>query len=493
MLPKRFRYADQPLLVQVLFTGIVVSGFVFAQLGLLSWQAYRETQMRSSLQIILDKNIELNRLSTKFYHLNDQLEQYVESQNLKYYRDFIETAESIKEFWKSKSPVFLKEFSIPKEQIDFYVSKYLKPIKFGNKKNISESRQQLKFIFNQTLTSINQALLELENQREQLNGELFHHSDGIFSILIWMNLCFLIFFSFILIKFYRSIMNPLSDLSAAMRNYQEGKLKTRLPVLNQSEIGFLAFRFNEMAERTESMVNELKKLDVLKTEFLSAVSHELRTPLTSIMGYIKLLVNGDAGPINEDQKNFLEIIEASSLRLNHLVDDLLDVDRIESGKISLHIESTDVVSVLRESIKSVTLLAERKKIILESDFSDQIRKCEADRMRLLQVFTNLLSNAIKYTEKGSVRIKVQENVDGINVEIEDTGMGMNEEEQKNLFRKFFRTPSAIETHEGGTGLGLVIVKAIVDAHGGKITIQSKKSVGTRVETFIPFIYKLKSE
>jgi len=227
-----------------------------------------------------------------------------------------------------------------------------------------------------------------------------------------------------------------------------------------------------------------KEVDRLKTEFISAVSHELRTPLTSIKGYAELLLEGDSGELNEEQREFLRIIADNSAKLAELIDDLLDVQRIESGRLELELEELRLDELLRGVAEAFRAAAEEKGLMFEVEVAEGLT-IRADRERLAQALSNLISNAIKYTEEGSVRVRMRRVDRKAMIEVEDTGIGMDQEEVEQLFTRFFQADGGYTRRAGGTGLGLFIAKAIVDEHDGEISVESELGVGSRFTVLLP--------
>jgi signal transduction histidine kinase len=223
---------------------------------------------------------------------------------------------------------------------------------------------------------------------------------------------------------------------------------------------------------------QLRTFDKLKDDFVASVSHELRTPLTSIRGYLELLTSGEAGELNDEQERFLSVVDRNADRLLNVVGDLLFVSQVEAGVISLDRHSFELVGLLRESVDAARPAAAAKGLVIELN-ADDVAVVEADRSRLAQVFDNLLSNAIKFTPSGgTVDVRVSAEGEHAKIQVEDTGMGISADDQTRLFTRFFRTSAANELAVQGTGLGLAIVKAIVEGHGGKITVESGVGRGT---------------
>jgi PAS domain S-box-containing protein len=231
-------------------------------------------------------------------------------------------------------------------------------------------------------------------------------------------------------------------------------------------------------------ITDLKVLDRMKQEFVGTVSHELRTPLTAIKGFIELVTDGEAGPINDIQRDFLAIAARNSDRLSALINDLLDMSRIESQHLEMKTEPTDLARVLAEVETTLRVQAQTKGLNFRVAVPE-LPKVAGDSGRLFQVFSNLVSNAIKYTPSGTIGILADHTPAGVEVIVYDSGIGLSEEEQSQLFTKFFRGRSPVVTESRGTGLGLVIAKAILERHNGTIGVESREGEGTRFRVLIP--------
>jgi len=226
------------------------------------------------------------------------------------------------------------------------------------------------------------------------------------------------------------------------------------------------------------------EIDRMKTEFISVVSHELRTPLTSIKGYIDLILDGDTGEINELQRDFLGIVIQNSDRLNSLINDLLDIEKIETGKIVMKFVKISLSDLINTAVKTMKSTAENKGLKLISQIEEGI-EIYSDSDRIIQVLTNLISNAIKFTKKGKVTVKAKLINGKSEIIVQDTGVGISKSDKKKLFTKFFRSDDEYTKEVGGTGLGLSIVKEIVEKHGGEIEVESELNKGSEFRVIIP--------
>ena len=224
-------------------------------------------------------------------------------------------------------------------------------------------------------------------------------------------------------------------------------------------------------------ITHLKEVDQMKSEFVSMVSHEFRTPLTSMNMSINMLLEENAGEINEDQRELLDVAKDDTEHLNNLVDDLLDLSKLESGKIDLDFENVKVADIFDSSVKPFKNKASEKGIdLIQKDVGDL--KVYADLTKITWVITNLIGNALRYTEKGD-KIVLNANKKGhkVHISVADTGEGIPKEYQHKIFEKFVRAGTD-QDESSGTGLGLPIAKEIVEAHGGRIWVKSKEDEGS---------------
>jgi signal transduction histidine kinase len=233
----------------------------------------------------------------------------------------------------------------------------------------------------------------------------------------------------------------------------------------------------EAAHRQLSEQNaQLREADRVKDEFVALISHDLRTPLTSIMGYLELTV-GD-GNLTDDQRGYLEVVDRNAERLLRLVNDLLFVARLEAGQLDLRPSELDLAAIVRQSVSEAEPRAAAKGIALTCS-AGEVPAVRADKGRIFQLLDNLVSNAIKFTpEGGDVEVSVARLNGAVQLEVADTGIGIDAREQLQLFERFFRASTAEQRQIPGTGLGLYIARAIVEAHGGSIAVDSEPGKGT---------------
>jgi signal transduction histidine kinase len=229
---------------------------------------------------------------------------------------------------------------------------------------------------------------------------------------------------------------------------------------------------------------ELLELDRMKDRFVSSVSHELRTPLTSMVGYLELVLDGEVGPVQGQQRRFLEIVSRNCDRLDRLVDDILFVARVDPGRLSLEPQWVGLGRLASESVETAHGAAAAKQIEVRCSADESLPSVWVDPTRITQLFDNLLSNAVKFTPAhGGVSVTIGRRGDLAHVELSDNGVGIPERETGKLFDRFFRASTSVAAP--GTGLGFSIVKSIVEAHGGTISVPSDEQRGTTFFVDLP--------
>jgi signal transduction histidine kinase len=250
-------------------------------------------------------------------------------------------------------------------------------------------------------------------------------------------------------------------------------------------------RYREMFEEAEgardalhAQNERLREVDALKDDLIALVSHELRTPLTSIVGYLEL-VQEEEDELKEEHRNHLAVVQRNAHRLLGLVSDLLFAAQVQAGRLTLEKDFVSVSELLDEAVATALPTAADRQIDMTVHASD-VAHVIGDRQRLAQVLDNLLSNALKFTPpNGSVVVSMFPRDTTVLIEVSDTGLGISPADQKRLFTRFFRTEAAMQKEIKGTGLGLSIVKAIVEGHGGEITVESAEGKGATFRIVLP--------
>ncbi len=247
-------------------------------------------------------------------------------------------------------------------------------------------------------------------------------------------------------------------------------------------------KVEKMSKQLKQAYAKLKKLDMAKTEFLSIASHQLRTPLTIIKGYVSMLVEGDYGKMPEKAERPLSGISKSNDRLIVLVNDLLTVSRIETGKIEMNFEKVYLRDMILDLIQEFQIEIEKKGIYLKLEkTSDKMPKISIDKFKIRQTIFNIIDNAIKYTNQGGITIKCVVDDENYKIIITDTGEGMTKQDAGKLFKSFSRGPAGIKFWTEGAGLGLYVSKKFVELHNGKVWVESKgKGHGSSFYVALPF-------
>jgi signal transduction histidine kinase len=238
----------------------------------------------------------------------------------------------------------------------------------------------------------------------------------------------------------------------------------------------------------EELAREAKALELAlqtKSAFTSAVSHELRTPLAAIKEGIAIVLDGTSGTLHEHQKEFLELAKRNVDRLNRLINDILDFQKLESGRMVFKIEPNDINSLIREVALTMEPLLRQKGLDFSLNLLADLPKIRFDHDRIFQVMANLMSNSLKMTEKGSITVSTAAAGNTVRVSVKDTGCGIREDDIPRLFRQFEQLEGGSERRTGGTGLGLAISKQIVEAHKGKIWAESKYGEWTTFSFILP--------
>jgi len=314
----------------------------------------------------------------------------------------------------------------------------------------------------------------------------------------------------------RNISKPLDELTKGVEIIGKGNLEHKVVVKSKDELGQLAAAFNNMteslktitasrneldrevterkkaeedvrryAEQLEQANIRLQEMDRLKSVFLASMSHELRTPLNSIIGFIGIILQGMAGEINEEQRKQLTMAKNSASHLLSLINDILDISKIEAGKVELSLGEFSLDDVVREVVEILSPMANEKGLELTKEVPEGITLF-SDRRRMKQVLMNLASNAVKFTDQGSVKIAARvPGDDNLEVRVIDTGAGIKEEDIDKLFQPFQQIDVSLTKKHEGTGLGLYLAKKLADLLGGDISAESEYGKGSEFTFIVP--------
>ncbi|OXM85472.1 sensor histidine kinase [Paenibacillus rigui] len=283
--------------------------------------------------------------------------------------------------------------------------------------------------------------------------------------------------------FSRNMSKSIRALRRATRQIASGNYASRLPVQRSDELGELSADFNTMAIRLEAASNKLQQYENRRRHFIMDVTHELRTPLTSIRGIIEGLKNGLVTQ-PEDKYKYYGIIEKETFRLIRLINELLDMEKIEAGMITLHKKRNALRDLLEMIVESLEVLIEAKHLRIDIDCDPDL-SVYGDYDRLTQILINLVKNSLQFTEYGSIRLKGSDNETETMIEITDTGRGMTPEELSLIWERFYKADPSRTKSSSETGLGLSIVKQLVEAHEGTITAESTPGIGTTIYITLP--------
>lgn len=269
--------------------------------------------------------------------------------------------------------------------------------------------------------------------------------------------------------------NMIVQISPKLREYQ--LVSTPVRTSTNEFLGRL-YIFHDVSHERE--------VERLRNEFFSMVSHELRTPLTSIKGYVDLLQSGATGEVSPEQREFLDIIKTNTDRLVKLINDLLDLSRIDAGRLDLHLRAVDIGLLTRQVVNTLRPLLDNKQQHVTLDLSPNTPLVWADNDRVVQILTNLISNAHKYTPSGgTIAITIQPVNDHVRVDVQDNGIGISPEDQPHLFSRFFRAKNRVTQQSPGTGLGLAITRSLVEMQGGEIFVTSTPNQGSTFSFTLP--------
>ncbi len=273
----------------------------------------------------------------------------------------------------------------------------------------------------------------------------------------------------------RGMTQPIRDMAAAANRLSRGEYGERVPVESRDEIGQLAETFNRMA-------TELESLERLRRDLVANVSHELKTPIAALRAHLENLLDG----VEEPRRETLQVMLEQSERLTRLVEELLDLSRLESGGVTLTMEPVALTPLVRQVGREIQI-ARGEGVVFRNEVPGDLPPVRADRERLHQVLFNLLDNAFRFTPPGgSVTVSAARVNALCEVTVDDTGPGIPEEHLPFVFERFYRVDSARSRGDGGTGIGLTIVRSVVEAHGGHIWAERREEGGSRFRFELPF-------
>ncbi len=287
------------------------------------------------------------------------------------------------------------------------------------------------------------------------------------------------------LAFSESTARGMREMLGAVRRINAGSLDTRVPVQSSDEVGELASAFNGMTQRLEASFSRQRDLEEARRELVRAVSHDLRTPLASIRAMIESINDGVVAD-RETVDRYLKTTQSEAEHLSRLINDLFELSQLDAGTLELHREAAPVQDVISETVRSMSAQAASRQLKLDEDADSGLSPALIDVLRVQRVLYNLVQNAIRYTPPdGSISIRARERNGVIEVQVIDSGEGIQSEELPRLFQRSYRPDPSRSRHSGGSGLGLTIAKGIVEAHGGDIWVESQPGTGSVFSFTLP--------
>ena len=282
-----------------------------------------------------------------------------------------------------------------------------------------------------------------------------------------------------------AVVSALHDLQQQVENERLYEELKRLNMDLEDRIRSATAHLEEQNAQLLWQAHEVEKANKLKSEFLASMSHELRTPINAIVGYAALLLEGMFGPLSDQQRDPLDRTRAAADHLRALIDDILDLAKIEAGKMQFNLEPLSLVEVVREASQQMEPMFRRKNLSYTVDVAGDAPTVMSDRTRLKQVLLNILSNAMKFTNRGGVSVVVRPHAMGVRLDVNDTGIGIKPEHLSVIWEDFRQVDQSRTREFGGTGLGLSITRKLVERLGGTISVESIVGVGTTFTIMLP--------
>lgn len=450
-------------MVAIVFSPIIVSMIVL--FGFLS-------------NLFSDTENQVNEIEESFYQIEQKL-----------YENF-SLIENEKALYRKLEP-FLEE-----NQLNIKIENLEGEILFNSKHFMEteefEGIRKIVQSFNQYTISIIQDNKKVANATIQATPlsppEYTVNSNFFFSIFVSFTtglITFIVLMILFSLYISKHILTPIEKLDLAMQYVSEGDYSFDLKVKAKSEMGRLTVSFKEMREKLQLALEKQEAYEKGRKELIASISHDLRTPLASIRGYVEGLKDGVAED-EEQREKYLSIIQYKSQQLNRLIEDLFEFSKIELDQLQMNLVEMDSVW-LDEIFNQIAFDGKQMKMNLEIDYDIHSVPLLIDPDRIAQVLINLIQNAKRYIneETGKVWIETEQEGSWFVIQVKDNGKGISEKDLPHIFDRFYRVEKSRSRQYGGTGLGLTICKAIMEAHNGKIEVNSKEGVGTIFSLYLP--------
>ncbi len=325
---------------------------------------------------------------------------------------------------------------------------------------------------------------EIDELLDAWNAELNKQNDTEQTVIQALLIVDILVFGAVIFVIRKSL-SPLQIISQGLSRVKEGIYGEKINYKGKDEVGDLVESFNIMSNTIKEKEEEARKTDIAKDEFLAMITHELKTPLVPIQGYSDLLLSEHLGPLTDKQKDRLTIIKSSATSLLDIISDLLDAQKLELGQLKIKKESSSIKNTVEKAVEAMQPAADEKEVKISVNCPDVVLLHDSER--IVQVLTNILKNALTAVKEkaGAIQINVGDYPSEVKISIKDNGVGIPEDKQKDLFKKFYQVDASLTREIGGSGLGLAICKGIVQFHGGRIGVRSTLDIGTTFTFTIP--------
>ena len=323
--------------------------------------------------------------------------------------------------------------------------------------------------------------LDRANTLIRENQSAFVDSQGLFVTVAAVSIFLALLLGYLLSG---SIVGPVRRMQNRLAAIASGDFASHVQVSNRDELGSLAANLNRMNDELGRLYEELEAASRHKSEFLATMSHELRTPLNAIIGFSQVLKQQMYGQLNERQADYVEDVLSSGQHLLNLINDILDLAKVEAGRMELQPSTFELPTLLENAASMVRERATRQGIGLKVETDRSVGAIEGDERKVKQILFNLLSNAAKFTPTGgTVTLAARADNDQVVISVRDTGIGISVEDQEKVFEEFYQV-GASRTQEG-TGLGLALTRRLVELHNGHISLESEPGVGSTFTVTLP--------